>query len=731
MSLSSFRIDRADLASTASDRCSEDSFGVVGSVEDRLKTDRSSKLAAFKERQVKNFQRPPIASVASTSSLRRSQTEGAAESSEVLSLSRLNTARSIDGESNSPVPLVSDMTKQLVEIKEQQESVTQKIFAAIASSDQVSVETKNQLSRLQSRLEEVEGEASQKRREVLQQLSQLQEKFKEHQSHNSELKEGQQELKAALTRELEGQNASLKALQQTSKEAQAQLEELKVDALPKKRVLESLKVDMEQLPELCRLVGQQGRLIDAIRAQDLGERVGEMQRVVETQGRSLEALRTQEASCNSDIQRSFEANMAVVQCLRTKGEETGQHVADLQRLVESQSRTVESLRSQSLQVQETLQGQDPDKRLSDLKRSTDGIAELFQELKGRMLESASKLQEVSSFLEKQETNLQGLSTQSSTMHQSLTAVLLEILSQLKELPSELGTKVAELSQTISEVVESSQEQKLFLEAAQAGINNIKEEQSRSFGQLQERQQTSVGKVQSTLSEYRADMAAWQSEAAEQLQQAMQTHAQEFQALQSKMAIYGTQLSEQDRQLQQLTKTAATQKSLEQFMLKMDAQHKAHVEEMHRLQKSFANESECQGLRMELDASKKSQRSLEGQQAIQERSWEEERAKFEKEVARLQAREASLVQQLQQAIVEVPITQMTEPVEAERSLRSFLPPPPRKPPFLTLGVAAVGGLLLASLAAHFKWHKAPEPPSKPQGFRVSRVFRRVKNGIHVR
>ena len=68
MSLSSFRIDRADLASTASDRCSEDSFGVVGSVEDRLKTDRSSKLAAFKERQVKNFQRPPIASVASTSS---------------------------------------------------------------------------------------------------------------------------------------------------------------------------------------------------------------------------------------------------------------------------------------------------------------------------------------------------------------------------------------------------------------------------------------------------------------------------------------------------------------------------------------------------------------------------------------------------------------------------------------------------------------------------------------
>ena len=617
MSLNSFRLDRADLASTASDRCSEDSFGVVGSVESDLLKDRSSKLAAFKERQVKKFP--------TSSALRRSTTDSGVGALSEASDFRLNTARSIDGESNSPVPLpVSEMMKHLLEIKEQQESITEKVFAAIATSDQVSVDTRNQLSRIQSRLEEVQAEATKKRREMLEQMSQLEERFKEQQSQNLQ---GQQDLKVAFTRELEAQNVSLKTLQ-TSKEAQAHLEELKVDLvdLPKKRVLESLKVDMEQLHELCRLVQQQGRLIDAIRAQDVGERVSEMQRTLESQGRSIETLRAQEVTFNSEIQRSLEtaqsSSTSMGQSLRSKTGETGQHVADLQRQMESQMRTIETIRSQSLQVQDILQSQDPEKRLNDLKRTTDSMAEVFQELKGCTFESASKLQQVSSSLDRQETNLQGLTTQNATMHQSLTATLLELHMQLKELPVELGTKVAELNQSISGIVESLHEQKLVLEAAQAGISNIKEEQSQGLAQLQDRQQASVGKVQSTLSEYRADMAAWQSEAAEQLQQAMQTQAQEFQALQSKLAIYGTQLVDQDRQLQQLAKTNASQKSLEQFMLKMEAQHKTHVEEMHRLQKSFANESECQGLRVELDASKKSQRSMEAQQVIDQKSWDE-------------------------------------------------------------------------------------------------------------
>ena len=117
-------------------------------------------------------------------------------------------------------------------------------------------------------------------------------------------------------------------------------------------------------------------------------------------------------------------------------------------------------------------------------------------------------------------------------------------------------------------------------------------------------------------------------------------------------------------------------------------------------------------------------------------WEllQERANLEKEVARLRAREAGLVQQLQQAIVDVPVTVPAVAeveVKSVRSLRSFLPSSPRKPSYLTLAVAALGGLLLASVAAHFKWHKTPMPQSKPKGPRASRVFRRVKNGIHLR
>lgn len=193
------------------------------------------------------------------------------------------------------------------------------------------------------------------------------------------------------------------------------------------------------------------------------------------------------------------------------------------------------------------------------------------------------------------------------------------------------------------------------------------------------------------------------------------------------------------------------------MQKIDGNHRAHVEEclgmeickrrhavrrMQRLQKSFANENECQGLRLELDASKKREKALESQQApvkvpfsislpqvVQERVWNEERADLEKElgctgdhcsiasfacfcacslmllhqeVARLRAREASLVQQLQQAIVEVP----PSPLEASSlpqclpflfrlSLNRGIPPVRKRKPRFSLALAMASlGLILA-------------------------------------
>lgn len=75
---------------------------------------------------------------------------------------------------------------------------------------------------------------------------------------------------------------------------------------------------------------------------------------------------------------------------------------------------------------------------------------------------------------------------------------------------------------------------------------------------------------------------------------------------------------------------------------------------------------------------------------------QEKAKFEKEVARLRAREASLTQQLQQAIVDVEV-----PVDFEEM--SFLPPPPppRVWPRILLALVLVG---LLALVAHFGWHR---------------------------
>ena len=81
---------------------------------------------------------------------------------------------------------------------------------------------------------------------------------------------------------------------------------------------------------------------------------------------------------------------------------------------------------------------------------------------------------------------------------------------------------------------------------------------------------------------------------------------------------------------------------------------------------------------------------------------QERANFEKEVARLRARESHLLQQLQQAIMEVP-----EHSTDFEEISFLAPPPPRRARRILLFILCLllGGLLFA-LVHHFKWHKAP-------------------------
>lgn len=197
-------------------------------------------------------------------------------------------------------------------------------------------------------------------------------------------------------------------------------------------------------------------------------------------------------------------------------------------------------------------------------------------------------------------------------------------------------------------------------------------------------------------------------------------SRQLEEMMEEMMTLSNQLGDQKKQIDLLSSTTASiasQKSLEDFMARMEEQHKEHVEEMLHLQKSFPTESECQGLRIELNASKSRQQSLEEQQVLLERSWAEEKAALEKELARLRSRETTLMQQLKQAIAESP------PPKIEESLP---PTPPRKPRIL-LGIAALAGLFLAGVVAGFGRHRStPEPHHKGIGFLGVDLMRGAKN-----
>eukprot|EP00435_Cladocopium_sp_Y103_P031657 s156_g8.t1 len=186
-------------------------------------------------------------------------------------------------------------------------------------------------------------------------------------------------------------------------------------------------------------------------------------------------------------------------------------------------------------------------------------------------------------------------------------------------------------------------------------------------------------------------------------------SRQLEEMMEEMMTLSNQLGDQKKQIDLLgstTASIASQKSLEDFMARMEEQHKEHVEEMLHLQESFPTESECQGLRVELNASKSRQQSLEQQQVLLERSWAEEKAALEKELSRLRSRETTLMQQLKQAIAETP------PPKIEESLP---PTPPRKPRIL-LGIAALAGLFLAGVVAGLGRHRStPEPHHKGIGF----------------
>lgn len=202
-------------------------------------------------------------------------------------------------------------------------------------------------------------------------------------------------------------------------------------------------------------------------------------------------------------------------------------------------------------------------------------------------------------------------------------------------------------------------------------------------------------------------------------------------LSMKIEKMGSEISAQQKQLQDLMMTAAaaaSQKGLEECMMRMEDQHKIHLDEMHRLQQSFANDSECQGLRVQLDASKQREQSLETQQILLERAWNDEKESLEKQLSQLRSRETTLLQQLQKAIVEVPATPASEEKSEPKSLKYLKWKRVQFRPRIFLGIAAFVGLV-AAMTAHFKWRHHAAPHKPPRGLRGP--LGRVRLAAHLR
>lgn len=202
-------------------------------------------------------------------------------------------------------------------------------------------------------------------------------------------------------------------------------------------------------------------------------------------------------------------------------------------------------------------------------------------------------------------------------------------------------------------------------------------------------------------------------------------------LSMKIEKMGSEISAQQKQLQDLMMTAAaaaSQKGLEECMMRMEDQHKIHLDEMHRLQQSFANDSECQGLRVQLDASKQREQSLETQQILLERAWNDEKESLEKQLSQLRSRETTLLQQLQKAIVEVPATPASEEKSEPKSLKYLKWKRVQFRPRIFLGIAGFVGLV-AAMTAYFKWRHHAAPHKPPRGLRGP--LGRVRLAAHLR
>lgn len=596
---------------------------------------------------------------------------------------------------------VNDMTRVLMEVRDSQDTLVEKLLAAAGGTDERCQETVQLLAELTNRVD-VQGQEmtsaraiDQKEAETLRELMQHVEALQAQEStqlqelrgargDSARSSEDHQKRLSGVADELQSQALVLKSLQQASKDTTSQLREELQAQDPRAQIGELSK-------ETAKLLSDLGRQVESLRSPEVPERVSELQRGFEALQRSVEALRTSESQHMAEIQRSAESNSQSLQYLRAQ--DTGQKLIELQRLVETQSRSLEAARSQDAmelrrvveaqgaQLSEALRSQDSEKKLSDLRKSTEALADLLQEMKPRVQETSAGLGYITTAMATHSTGLQDLASQAVARHQAMSQSLTDLRLSVDGLVKpasveELATKVGEIQQALVNQEKRSDQRDVSLEAAfEETLKTIKENfngfsqssverheglssaldalraqieavSAESVAQQQSQQQLAEELLESTKTASQAQSSGFR-DACEQVTSstldALSSLQRRFEDTDGGVQSLQSSVSSQSRQLEQLQKQVLAQQEASQ----------AQSRELQELRKGLANEAACEGLRRELDASKIRQESLEAEKIARAKVWDEERTVLEKEVARLRGREATLVQQLQQAIVPLP------------------------------------------------------------------------------
>eukprot|EP00930_Biecheleria_cincta_P032607 TRINITY_DN22612_c0_g1_i1.p1 TRINITY_DN22612_c0_g1~~TRINITY_DN22612_c0_g1_i1.p1 ORF type:complete len:846 (-),score=219.24 TRINITY_DN22612_c0_g1_i1:110-2647(-) len=454
------------------------------------------------------------------------------------------------------------------------------------------------------------------------------------------------------------------------------------------RQLESLTAEEtgRQLEALSRALEKQGRQVDAIRAQEAGQQLQELQRAFESQTRQVESLRAQEASHTAETQRMLETT--ATQLGKLAAQETGQHLLELQRLIETQLRTIESLRSQdvgqqitdlrkacdqqSSQLQETLRSQDLSHRFGDVTR---GMSSSLDALAGTVNSQSSQLEDAANQSRQQS---ESCLTALKELQRILEGRMEELEVQCKapsekfvEIQQALSAQVSSLAELRTTGAQGKSELQHGLEEAQASLTQLKEalsEQRQAFETLRaeeaahDRLAAVIEQLQSSRAELAGVIQAVDAQGSRLQNLSSEVSSQQLatQAVFSELKETLSARQQDDQGVSSVethdavssmrTTVDAHACQLRDLASEMASHHQTHLQELRDMKASLASQAECDGLKLELQASRNIQANMDSK----EKHWEAERTCLREQVGRLEERERELVKQLQEAMVTMPL-----------------------------------------------------------------------------